>query len=175
MTPLPLLALGLRLLGIYGVFKGVQLMLSSFAMIDMMGPEDVDFPNRWHVFYAMLYSGYFAFTLSLIAWPAALARWLMPQMPDPVGATGEPLAAELQIAAYAIFGVGLIALALPSLVNQTIFLWMDDRSHYYSAPDAARLSAGVLSDMARIAIGLVLCLQGKGIVRILQHMRGRGG
>lgn len=170
MTPLPLLALALRLLGIYGVFKGIQMLLSSFAALEMVTLDSAGFPDRWHLYYAVLFGAYFVLVLSLIAWPAALARALMPDMPPSSQASAiAPVAGEFQVAAYAILGVGLIALALPSLAYNTVFLWQDQRG--FAGTSRVSIRAMLIYDVLRIAVGLLLCLQGRGIVRLLQRLR----
>lgn len=174
MKTLELLALGLRLVGIYAFLKGIQ----NIALVSSQAPvyhtQDVDFTAYYWVSGALL-TLYFAVALLLVVRPVWLARLLMPKVPERDDMTPDFSFGDMQMAALTVLGVYIVSYSLPQVVHNSALLWQATTMvEYYTEIQRRSHSFHLLARCIELGIGLYLCLQAKGLVNLLQRLRGRG-
>jgi hypothetical protein len=175
MKGIELLALGLRLVGIYGVLKGIQtvgIVLATLKQITMTMPDGNI--SIWYLAFWLSGLLYILIVLLLIAFPAPLAKRLMPR-----GGDHAPLikinASEFQVIAFTILGVYVLSWAIPGLIQNVAILWniarMDD---FYTFDTYSAQVIRSVSTLLEVAIGVYLTLQAEGLSRLLMKIRGLG-
>jgi len=175
MKGIELLALGLRLVGIYGLLKGIQFVsiaIGSVRQYSMMMPDE-DF-SLWYGIFGVSLLVYFLAALVLIVFPVKIAKRLMPRS-DEQAPLIQISAQELQVVAFTILGVYVLSWAIPDLVSRAAFLWNTVRMDDFYGPTA--LGERVIStcvSVLQVGIGLYLSLQSKGLSRVLMAIRGLG-
>lgn len=175
MKGIELLALGLRLVGIYGLLKGIQFIsiaIGSVRQYSMMSPDE-NF-SLWYGIFGVSLLLYFLAALALIVFPVQIAKKLMPRSDEQAPLTHIG-AQELQVVAFTILGIYVLSWAIPDLVSRAAFLWNTVRMDDFYGPTA--FSERVIStcvSVLQVGIGLYLCFQSEGLSRILMMIRGLG-
>lgn len=163
-----IIAVGLRVLAVYFVVQAVGfLTMGSVPLVDGNGShsmaKDVLVP-------AVLFA--FAAT-ALWLFPLSIARKLLPVARD----SGSPLAIadpRLQVLALTVLGVWLVASATAHLAY-----WVALRHFLSGLDDYARefspeQKAAVAMRIADLAIGIGLALGARGLLGLVERLRGRG-
>lgn len=175
MKGIELLALGLRLVGIYGLLRGIQFISIAIGTIRqysvMMPGEDL---LLWYVIFGVSLVVYFLAVLALIVFPASIAAKLIPKG-DEQAPLVQVSAAELQVIAFTVLGVYILSWSLPDLVYNVASLWNTVRMGDVYAPHI--FSEHVINTCVttlEVGIGLYLTFQAEGLTRLIRMIRGLG-
>jgi hypothetical protein len=175
MKGIELLALGLRLVGIYGVLKGIQtvgVVLVTIKQITMTMPdEDLVI---WYLGFGVSALLYILVVLLLIIAPAAIANKLMPR-----GNEQAPLiqvgAFDIQVIAFTVLGVYVLSWSIPGLIQNVVVLWnMTHADNFYNSDRYSGQVIRTVTTVIEMAIGIYLTFQASGLSRFLMMIRGLG-
>lgn len=172
MKSIELLALGLRLVGIYAFILVLQSGLQSYYGFFAWREAEEGVLGLIFMNYMTL-SVMAALCVLLVAMPVKVATWLLPKTPenDPVIKGNIE---ELKVAAFTVLGVYLIANTLPELVAAMV-RYYDIKSAEY--PDLSQLDGMGLwlaNVMVQLVIGIVLCFMPVKLSEVLTAMRRAG-
>ncbi|WP_111641200.1 hypothetical protein [Marinimicrobium alkaliphilum] len=174
MKTVEFLALGLRLVGIYAFLKGIQNIALVFSQAPIYHAQNVDF-TAYYLVSGILVALYFAVALLLVIRPVWLAQLLMPKVPVQEDATPDSSYSALQTAALTVLGVYIVSYSLPQVVHNLALFWQATTMvEYYSQIQRHNHGFHLLARCIELGIGIYLCLQAKGLVNLLQRLRGRG-
>ncbi len=173
MKTIEILSVGLRLVGIYGILKGIQniaMAYSSLPMYQAQFPND----NSYYFIAGGFVVAYFTVALILIIFPVRVARILAPKSDD------APLESSLQgsdfhVGALSVLGVYIVAYSLPMVFQNGVLAWQA-----FAMPEYHNDTAGrerliyTVSRAIELSVGLYLCLQSKGLVNLIYKIRALG-
>lgn len=173
MKTIEVLSVGLRLVGIYGVLKGIHniaMTYSSLFMYQAQFPDD----NSYYFVAVGFVVAYFTAALVLIIFPVRIARFLTPK------SDGPPLenslqGSDFQVGALIILGIYMVANSLPMVFQNGVLAWQA-----FAMPEHHNNTGGrvhliyTLSRAIELSIGIYLCLQSKGLVNLIYKIRELG-
>jgi len=175
MNTIELLAVGIRLLGLYLLFKSLQFLASAYFSYHQVSLSMHDF-NPF-----MISGGYIVSALLMflccglfIKFPVTVADKLLPR----VGKTDTELsgdAVQLQLAGFSLLGVYILSWAIPDLINNfalLAFIPNDDPS--YSSGSNPYDIINLAVTVVEVVIGLYLVLQSQGLVNLIKRLRYAG-
>lgn len=175
MNTIELLAVGVRLLGVYFLLQFVQFLGSSYSSYYQMASSLPEFNPFFvaggYAFTAMLM---LAFALVFIKFPATVAGWLVPKI-DKDSSTISGSLIELQLTGFTLLGVYILSWAIPDLIHNSALLAVIP--HYdesYLISDRPYDVINIVVTAVEIVIGLFLTLQAKGLVRLINKFRYAG-
>ena len=175
MKRLELLALGLRVVGIYGLLMGLQFAVSSYSTIQqfkLMGvDDDVGF---WYLFLGAPVMLYYFAALALVTFPVSISKKLLPR-----SAEGDTLislgASELQNVCFTVLGVYILSWAIPGFVHQAATTWQAvGMTEFNSSVTFGEHIVVLIVSALEIGIGLYLCLRASGLSKLIAAVRGYG-
>jgi hypothetical protein len=171
MKSIELLALGLRLLGIYGLMKGVQQLALSFTYIQQVSAPIYDGSLLIvYVAYGAATALVFLLSFLLLKFPISVAKWLMPRTSGD-GVVFNGSAEDIQIAAFIVLGIYILSWSIPDFFHNAALLWMAQEADY-SAGDKTNILTNEIVTVIEMGIGLYLCLQAHGLNALLRKLRG---
>lgn len=166
MKSVELLALGLRLLGFYGVIKTMEYIGISYKYSYSMPAENAAF---WYVVYGATIALMLLASLFLIKFPVIVARKLLPKTnQDDVTLKGTP--EDIQITAFIILGVYILSGAIPDFIyNASMLIYMHE-SYVEENLIGEYLITEIMTGI-EVGIGVYLCVQAKGLQSLLFKLR----
>lgn len=169
MKVLEMLAVGLRLMGVYLVYSVFHTLLTRFSYWSAMQTQ-LEGQNYWIIGLIILEALIFAaIAFLLLRFPVTVARWLLGRQ-----AGAEPVVQgnlnDLQTVLFCVVGVYVLSQSLPYLAESFLWLWGDMGNSQESLwfPRVIPVLVGLL----QTALGLYLTLQAKGLSRLLSRLRG---
>lgn len=175
MKTIEVLAIGIRLLGIYFVVKFFQFISSAYISYHQLAYAMPD------VIPPILASGYaicalvmLAFCALFIKFPTIIASKLLPKT-NKESAVLSGDAAQLQLAGFSLLGIYILSWAIPDLIhNSALLVVMPSYEPSYSINDRPYDLINVGVTLIELVIGLYLVLQAKGLVKLLAKIRDVG-
>jgi len=173
MKTVDILSVGLRVIGIYGLLKGIQnvaMVSASSAVYRTQFPDD----NSYYFVAGGFIIAYFIASFVLILFPVKIARILMSAE---TGLSSEAAlkSREFQAVALSILGVYVVAYSLPMVLQNSAFAWQAfTMPEYYSDTAGREHVIYALARALELIIGLYLCLQSEGLVNLMYKLRGLG-
>lgn len=178
MKSIEVLALGIRIVGIFAVLKLLQFFSYSYAMTQRWALSNPgESVSMWLAVYGVSGLVLVAACFVLIRFPMIISNWLLPKTDkdEPVFSGGID---DLTIAAFTILGVYILSSAIPDLVHNLGML-VQMRSQgimdLYNAGGRNEYIVKALATILQIGIGLYLCFQAKGLNALLLKFRGMNG
>jgi len=172
MRTIELLAIGIRLLGMYFLVKCVQFIGTAYASYHQMAISLPEFnPLIILGAYAITAVLMFAFAIIFIKFPAIISKSLLPRtsVESPV-LPGSPK--ELLLAGFAVLGVYILSWAIPDLIHNSALLIVIPRyEQSYSMGNRPYDLINLGVSVVEIVIGLYLTLQAQGLVRLINKVR----
>ena len=175
MKSIEVLSLGLRLVGIYGILKGVQFIALAYGSIQQITytMEDTSLLG-WYLTFGFSIAVYFMVVYLLISNPTQVATKLLP-----ASQKKEPLfkgsAQDIQIAGFTILGVYILSYSVPELLRAIVLLWhVSGATAFYEQNSQSQFVADLVITLVQVCIGIYLCLQASGLSHLLYKMRGLG-
>ena len=175
MKTIDVLAIGIRLLGLYFVMKFIQYLGSAYVSYHQMSLSMPDFNPLIIVGgYAISAIVMLVFCALFIKFPAIIASKLLPRTnKDSAVLSGD--AAQLQLAGFSLLGIYILSWAIPDLVHNSALLAVMPNynpSYFISDRPYDLINFGVT--VIEIVIGLYLVLQAKGLVNLIDKFRYAG-
>ena len=173
MKTIEILAVGLRLVGIYGILKGIQnaaMAYSSFPDYHAQFPDD----NLYYFVSIGFVLAYFIGSAVLIAFPVPLARLLTPRT-EKKDSNPLPIAGNFQSAALSVLGIYIVAHSLPMLFQHGLLAWQAfSMPEIYNERSARSQLVYTASRAIELSIGLYLSLQSAALVGLIHKIRALG-
>jgi hypothetical protein len=174
MKSIELLAIGIRLLGIYMIVLIVQTAFRNVGLLEFVDTVSESASSgalalliAQLLFMAMV-------CLILLKFPVTVSKWLLPRTrDDEVLLTGT--AQDVQTALFCVLGVWLVITSVPQLIENVLLWWQLTQSgagdqysveHPYLIYSIGRLIEAV--------IGLLLCLKSGSLSQLLYRLRTAG-
>ncbi|WP_041521878.1 hypothetical protein [Gilvimarinus agarilyticus] len=173
MKSIEILSLGLRLVGIYGILKGVQFIVLAYGSIQQITytMEDESFIG-WYLTFGFSVAVYFMVVYFLISKPTRVATKLLPasQDKDPIF---KGSAQDIQIAGFTIIGVYILSYSVPELLRAIVLLWhASGETAFYGQNSQSQFLTELVVTLVQVCIGIYLCLQASGLSHLLYKIRG---
>lgn len=168
MKLIEMLAVGLRLLGVYLVYSVCHTLLTRYGYWAAMQSQ-----FEGHAFWlvglilleTLLFSGV---AFLLLRFPITVAKWLLGKQSG-----AEPVLQgtfnDLQTVLFCVTGVYVLSQSLPYLAES--LLWLLGSSDEQAESGLVRVIP-TLVGLLQTAVGLYLTLQAKGLSRLLTRLRG---
>lgn len=177
MKSIEVLALGIRVIGIFSILEILQFTATSYAAIQQWAYVNPgESITAWLVLYGCIGLLLIAVCFLLIKFPITVSRLLLPNAND-----DEPVfngsADDLRISAFIIIGVYILSWAIPDFIyNASMLLRMRSEGilHLYNQSTKGEIIIQEIITVLEIVIGLYLCLQAKGLNTLLLKFRGLG-
>ncbi|MDQ2075171.1 hypothetical protein [Marinimicrobium sp. ABcell2] len=177
MKSIDILAIGIRIVGIVFILRLIQYLSDSYSSIyrwTLSSPEE----NLTYilVIYGTVGLAFSVICFILIKFPVTVSRWLLPKSKD-----DEPVfngsIDDLRIAAFTIIGVYILSWAIPDLfynASMLVKVQSEGLANLYSRDSTITylIQGGIT--ILEILIGLYLCLQAKGLNKLILKFRGLG-
>lgn len=176
MKSIELLAIGIRVLGIFALIYAIKTGLYQYQII-LQFQSNVENELTLVRFLATAQVGLLlAAALLMIKFPVSVSNWLLPKSKNQ-----EPIlngsVHDVETAAFVIIGVYILSFAIPDVFDNGIWwwysshgetsrLWGQDGSHKYLINQAVTV--------IEMAIGLFLCLRANGLSGLLRRFREAG-
>ena len=173
MKTIEILSVGLRLVGIYGILKGIQSLAMAYGSLPMYQSQFPD-DNSYYFVAGGFVLVYFIAAIILIIFPVRLARLLTPRTEEPSVEVVHN-AKGFQAAALSILGVYVVAYSLPMVFQHSVLAWQA-----FAMPEFYNDTAGLehlvytVSRAIELSIGLYLFLQSRALVNLVYKLRGLG-
>lgn len=172
MKTIDVLAIGVRLLGLYFVMKLIQYLGSAYFSYHQMALSMPDFnPLIIAGGYAISALIMLVFCTLFIKFPATIAYKLLPRTDkDSTVLSGD--AVQLQLAGFSLLGIYILSWAIPDLIHNSALLAVIpnyDGSYSMGKRPYDLINLGVT--VIEIIIGLYLVLQAKGLVGLIDKLR----
>lgn len=175
MRNIELLVIGIRLVGIYAAFKGLQFIAIAYSSVQQtlsFAPE-MDAASITGIYIAIVLL-YFAFVVFLLVKPLSVAKILLPKTD-----ANEPLMqasiSALEVAAFTILGVYIITLALPQVLGDGSRLWqLTEAQNLYDHSTKNTYITNLCISVFQLLIGIYLCLQASGLRKLIYKIREFG-
>lgn len=169
MKVVEMLAVGLRLMGVYLVYSVFHTLLSRFSYWSAMQTQ-LEGQSYWMIGLIILEALIFAaIAFLLLRFPVTVARWLLGRQ-----AGAEPVLQgslnDLQTVLFCVVGVYVLSQSLPCLAESLLWLAgdMGDSQDSLWLPRVIPVLVGLL----QTALGVYLTLQAKGLSLLLSRLRG---
>jgi hypothetical protein len=172
MKTIDVLAIGVRLLGLYFVMKFIQYLGSAYVSYQQVSLSMPDFnPLIIAGGYAISAIVMLVFCMLFIKFPAIIASKLLPRTnKDSTVLSGD--AAQLQLAGFSLIGIYILSWAIPDLVhNSALLAVMPSYNPSYSMSDRPYDLINFGVTVIEILIGLYLVLQAKGVIKLIDKFR----
>ena len=170
MKVLEMLAVGLRLMGVYLVYSVFLTLLTRLSYWPAMQAQ-LEGQSSWWVISLIIFEAliFASIAFLLLRFPVTVARWLLGRQ-----AGAEPVVQgnlnDLQAVLFCVVGVYVLSQSLPYLAESLLWLAGDigDSQESLWFPRVIPVLFGLL----QTALGLYLTLQAKGLSRLLSRLRG---
>jgi len=177
MKSIEVLALGIRLVGIWVIIEILQYLAYSYSSIQQwMYASPGESVAMWIVYHGVVGVAMVVFSFILIKFPVTVSHWILPKTNN-----DEPVfngsIDDIRIAAFTIIGVYILSWAIPDFFyNASILLFLNNEGaiNTYHAKEKIEYIIDEVITVLEIAIGLYLCFQAKGLNSLLMKMRGLG-
>ena len=177
MKSIVILALGIRLVGIYFILKILQFVAHSYSSIQQwkyINPGE-SIALSLTVFSVigiiLLILAYF-----LIKYPTIVAKWILPKPQS-----NEPVfngsISDLNIAAFTILGVYILSWSIPDFFYNGSMIFYLNYTGVEDLYNNDSLNTHIINQVItvlEISIGLYLCLKAKGLYTLILRLRGLG-
>lgn len=171
-----LLATGIRILGLYLLFKtlyGVlEFVYSNAYLAEFLA-------DNGHTLNFVLYSWIilkFIVAGVMVVLPVTIARWVVPgKSPAETKIDIEPQG--LEVSAFVIAGVVFVARAIPDVINSGVWLWYQNTgqiSDRLKVGSYEEFVIGLMTALLELAIGLYLVLGAQGLQAMVFKFRRAG-
>ncbi|SHF72850.1 hypothetical protein SAMN04487965_2557 [Microbulbifer donghaiensis] len=170
-----LLGVGLRLVGVYGIVKSAQFLVSAVTSLSSyFSAEYGEQFNGWFLMHAGALLFMIASSAILINFPGTVAIWLLPKT-ETSGADLSQPAKDLQTTGLTILGFFVLTYAIPEFV-QNLYMWWQAKgiTVLNEIVKPRERFAEVLYSGIQLALGLFLVLQAKGISALVARLRYDG-
>ena len=182
MKSLEILALGVRLVGIYFLLNILSFWAGSYGPIIYqwmyVGVDEsiAQLNLQLLLFYSIV--GLFSLLACfvLIRFPLTVSGWLLPR-----SKADEPVfngsIEDLKIAAFIIMGVYILSWAVPGFFYNTAMLIKLQNPQFmalYHRDEGVEYIIRALVSVLEIAVGLYLCLQARGLNALINRLRWAG-
>ena len=172
MKSLEVLALGLRLVGIYIFIVVLQNGLSNYYTFFAWREFEEDLLGAVFMTYALL-SAMAALCVLLVFMPTRVATWLLPKTPENDPAITGSIE-DLKVAAFTVLGVYLVVDALPELMGSIVRYYSVKTAEYPDLSQIDGLSIWIASFVLQLVIGIVLCFMPVKLSELLTAARRAG-
>jgi hypothetical protein len=165
-------ALAIRLLSIYLLFISLSNLISYIARITTLDPYT-------HYGQSDAYAAGFAFLVLIIAalicfiFPIKIATWLLPRETNPSPVLNGELE-TIQLAAFTIIGVAIIAFGLPDLISNVILVYVRQNFENQDLSSLYWSYGQIFITLIKISIGSYLTFGASGLVGIIKKLRMAG-
>lgn len=172
MKSIELLAIGVRLLGVYLLVSGMRLALKLYQLAQQ-GPIHEGGQYDYVYLGVAEVALVFLVALLMLKFPMTLSRWIHPASAGAeIGFSGQ--AGELETTLLVVLGVYILTWAIPDFFDNAIWWLYLSRSIEASNADKDMVVINQLVTLLEIAIGLFLCLRAKGLSAMLRRLRTAG-
>ena len=170
-----LLAIGIRLLGIYFLIQFVQFIGAayfSYTQVVLSMPDiNTHIISVGYIITAVMI---LIFSLAFIKFPATVANKLLPNTSN-----DSPLlsgsAKELQLAGFSLLGIYILSWSIPDLIhNSALLIVIPNYDESYSMVNRPYDLINLGVTLVEITIGLYLTLQAQGLVKLINKVRYAG-
>jgi len=173
MKSIEILAVGLRLLGIYSAIKLLELILQTAALWQEITKSE-GMATSLHIVYGIDIGLTFLICFLLINFPVTLAKKLLPKKNENE-AIFNGSAADLQVSAFIIMGVFMFFSAVPVLARDMVnIVQLIMHSDQYGAVSISKYVMPVIGPCIEICIGLYLTFKANALYLLIQSIRGFG-
>lgn len=170
MKSIEILALGIRLVGIYFIIQTLKFFAYSYNSIQQWGVTGVfESTTIFYIIYGVAGLVFLLTCFFLIRFPVTVAGWLLPRTNN-----DEPLfngsISDLSIAAFTILGVYILSWAIPDFfynAGTMIYIASLDSEQPYNISDFGVYIVNEVVTVLEIGIGLYLCLKAKGLYALI--------
>ncbi|WP_317930221.1 hypothetical protein [Halioxenophilus sp. WMMB6] len=169
MKTIELLAIGIRLLGLYLGFQLLQFSSSFFytyQQFQLVMPEQGPMPLL-AVYTVCTVLCLVAIAL-FIQFPATVARWLLPKT-NRESPTLSGDAQQLQLAGFTLLGITILARAIPDLIHNLALLSMMD--YHYDNSRQLYDQVNLAVTVVELLMGGYLTLQAQGLLKLINKFR----
>lgn len=169
MKVVEMLAVGLRLMGVYLVYSVFHTLLTRFSYWSAMQAQ-FEGQSYWMISLIIVEALIFvAIAFLLLRFPVTVARWLLGRQAGAEAVLQGKLN-DLQTVLFCVVGVYVLSQSLPYLAESLLWLPGDggDSREGLWFPRVIPVLVGLL----QTALGLYLTLQAKGLSRLLSRLRG---
>ncbi len=171
MRSLDILAVGIRLLGLFFIFKILQNAQVLFAQYLFATSANQDFPIVYWITYGSLAMIMLVFVGLCIKFPVTISKVILPKtkQESPVfnGSMG-----DLQIVGFILLGVYILSWAIPDFIYNSLFLLSSDVGEVgFGYSDLLTYKVNIAVTLIEISIAIYLIFQAKGLSNIIKRIR----
>lgn len=173
MKSIEILALGLRIIGIYGFIVSVQFMFNLYYVLTQFNTE---YESVSAINY--LYIGVFILlvltSIVFVKFPITVAKLLTPKT-STESAIFNGSIKDLEIVAFTVFGAILVVSSLPDLVNGIYHWWQTSKMQILGELVGKNEAfIPILISLINIGIGLALMFKSNSLSNFISRIRGYG-
>ena len=175
MKSIEIIALGIRLLGVYFVISIVGMVFYQYHAVLLFIKQYQDEMHFVYIFFAIA-GAFLMLALLMIKFPLILAKWILPKA-DSKQVVFNGSSRDIEISAFVIIGVYVLSSALPDLLSSSMSFWysLDSKiSDLWDQKAVGDYKIQIFVNIFEIMIGLYLCLQAKSIAYLFQKLRRAG-
>jgi hypothetical protein len=173
MKSLELLAIGVRLMGIYTIIYALRSAINVNRLLEQFNyqiHQDPTFGLAMMVGEVVLMV---VAAIIMLRFPLTISRWLLPKTKEgEMVLKGEPQ--DIEWVLYSVLGIYILASALPDLVQNGLSWWYIGHASEYAQSYKERYIVYEVATVVEIGIGLYLCLRAEGLMRLLKRLRHAG-
>lgn len=171
MKLIELLAVGIRILGVYFLIKALTSLPSAFSLLSTYSTNvgmEADYIVK-----AIVYANVLIFAIAsffLTKFPITISGFLIP-VDIKSASTASVESSVLSIAAFTITGIYILSWSLPNLLFNSLALYNMSRLNFTDGLQYSETTINIVVNFVEIAIALYLVLGANGLHKIIVKLR----
>ena len=172
MKSIEILALGLRVIGIYGLVVSVQFIFNLYYTFTQISNGDGG-TSGINILYISILIILVLVSTAFIKFPITVAKILMPKTKEESPVFNGSIK-DLEIVAFTIFGLILFVSSLPNLVNGIFHWWQSSQMDILGLFGNPGANIQILVSLINMGIGLLLTFKSNSLSNFIARVRGYG-